>query len=293
MFSLHTATPEERTRLGALRASAWKGIFSEEQFVTRNDRLYAHPYGRDHITTYTLKDDRSYLCASMDILDIDLMAAGETLPGYLVASVITAPQDRKKGYASRLLNLFLDKFPQKPGVLYSDIGPPFYERMGFRAKLMRSREVEAAPGELGAPLAFEVGAERLRAERKKVARRGGAVVLPSPLWLDWHLERYRYFAEISQRSFPPHAFYQTSHGGHLLFAAPHFPASRLEVLWITQGCGDCQSVAKALASSHGLASVLWWDEALEAAAGKTECPMIRLPGTQNSQFVDPQLCDWW
>ena len=304
MLSLDIASPIERERLGALRAEAWGGALTEAQFLERNRRLYQHDYGKNKITTYVLRNDAGAICASMDVLQVPLLyKSGEgvlALEGGLIASVITAPRDRRKGYASQLLTQFRDQNPNWSGVLYSDIGPPFYERFGFRATLVRVREEPAIVGRsLVSALAYDEGVSCLaRAKRESLQRAAGpaATLFTDALWLDWHIERYRYFAELSQRVFPAATFYEVSHPEqtHFLFALPNHPYGRLEVLWIAQGCRECEAAVKTLSGSLGLKKTVWWSEDLSSGSGKTECPMMRLaPSFSEPRFVAPQLCDWW
>src|SRR5688572_2936965 len=104
-LQLHQGTREDREVLARIRAAAWKGALTETQFLERNTRLYDHEFGKKRIQTLVLKKDTGYICASMDVLSVTLlrnMGTDEPVerPGILVASVITAPQDRKSGFAT-------------------------------------------------------------------------------------------------------------------------------------------------------------------------------------------------
>lgn len=300
------ASENERQALWPLRAAAFMGPLSEAQYLGRNRRLFSHRFGRERVQTFVLRNDVARICASMDILQISLLArVGEAgpveLPGILLASVLTAPEDRKNGYATTLISKFFDKAQTASGVLYSDIGPPFYERFGFRATPVRAREIAAVPG-AGPPvipLPFERGVKDLQAIRLSAMAQApapSATVLPDAVFLDWHTERFRYFAECAGRSFSASPFWSVAHGEvpHLVLAAPNFITDRLEALWVQPGCEQCQAALSGIAASFGLRAVFFWDKSLVSASGKTECPMVRLAEVSGPVlFEDPQYCDSW
>jgi predicted acetyltransferase len=61
--------------------------------------------------------------------------AGDLVEGFSIASVHTRPQDRGRGYAPRLIE-YVERVERERGarlsVLYSDIDPAYYARLGYR-----------------------------------------------------------------------------------------------------------------------------------------------------------------
>ena len=138
------ASLEERESRLRLRAELWRGVLSVEQYCERTRRLYEHPFGQTRIETLVLKNESAQILTSMDVLHVGLLlkrGGGEPVEerGTLIASVLTSVSERNKGHATRLLTEYFQANPHASGVLYSDIGPPFYERFGFAAWPTRCR----------------------------------------------------------------------------------------------------------------------------------------------------------
>lgn len=304
-------TAEEQERLVPLRAAEWRGVLSPSQFAERNRRIFSHPYAQGRVETFVLRDGSGNILSSMDVVPVPLMAnygnsEAVRVEGILIASVVTAAADRGKGYASRLLSEFFESRKSASGVLYSDIGPSFYERYGFHARLAKCAEVPVIKGPWGPRSPFplrEIGASAFAAwlaDRRREALVGltgsGAAVFPDPRLLDWQIERYRYFAELSGRVFPSSLFWEGEHQGvtHCLGAVPDYFALRLDIFWVAAECQPCLAAAHFLASAEGLSKLRFWTSRDGQWPGKDECPMVRLGGVRAPiDFIDPQFCDWW
>ncbi len=295
-------TPDERVAVFGDRAEAWKGTLSSEQFIERNHRLYKHPFGQKRISTYALIDEKK-ICASMDILDIELKVKRksgiESEKGCLLASVITPKEMRNQGYAKKLLSEFFDARPTLKGVGYSDIGPEYYKAYGFAPQKVYVVEGNATEKTLESSPSIELkefltGLNTCRQAELLCHSENSAFVAPDPEFLDWHLERYRYFAEITQNKLPEKNTYRLIHSNqeHLIFSVPNFAKNLLEGLRVTSGCIHCEAWLSNEAFRLGLKGYLYWDVLPPAHSYKHEWPVLRT-GHQNSFFVDPQLCDWW
>jgi hypothetical protein len=311
-FRLDVATPDEREALAPLRASQWRGVLSVSQFEERNRRLYAHPFGRNRIVTWVLRDSSGRIVSSMDELTIRMAVRGAEAParfadGVLIASVITPAEERGRGYCSQLLDAYFSTRQELSGILYSDIGPAFYRRYGFRERPVRAAEIavrppptEASPARsVARNLSLEAFCERLGDLRRQQVDRSagpGAALAPDPDWLDWQLERYRFFSELRKRRFPRTLFSEAAHpsGPHLFAAVPDFLTSRLEAFWVDPRCALCVGSLHQIAAQNGLQAIRFWTEVDTSWPGKNECPMVRVGGEAGETgFIDPQFCDWW
>lgn len=293
---------EERLAIDA-RADAWAGPLTPEQFLGRNRRLYDHPYGREAMQTYGLRDDAGRIVSSLERLEISLLLRDEKEvileeTAGLIASVVTPAAERGKGLATRLLKGFFDARSREPFVLYSDIGPRFYERFGFEAFPTSSLEVPSAPGasESAFPLsldAFTLALRRARRETVEKAKGEIAVLYPQTRFLDWQLERFRYFAELAGKAFPPTVSWKLSHAdpAHLVSVFPDFLTGKANVFWAPE-CETCLAFARDVAHRWGLPTVRYWSRHAGAEGSKPEYPMIRVPGMRPA-FLDLQFCDWW
>lgn len=296
-YKFEIASDADRKVLAGLRASQWHGYLSTPEFAKRNEVLYAHPFGR-RITTYCLRGP-SGIATSMDVLGLSIGTRVDEEPptekdGYLIASVITPSEFRGRGLATDLLQRFLEQWPGRPGILHSDIGPEFYERLDFAATLrgVHERPILSREKDSWKAISFTEGVRRLKETRWRRLRVGEGnigLVLPDEEFLDWQLARYRYFAELERKPFPADFFYEVSQS-HALFLVPNFRAQKAEILWREAECENCLAAAGAIASGWGLSTLSYWGR--PEGSPKKEYPMIRVPGTA-ADFADPQLCDWW
>jgi len=303
-MSLELLEPDSRIALAPVRAAAWAGWMTAEQFAERNVRLYAHELSATRCHAYGWRQDGD-IVSSMELYDVRLgisdgRGGWSEEPAVLIASVVTPSEKRGRGYAGAMLEEYFRRNPSQNSVLYSDIGPPFYERFGFRAFPRYS--TERAPGELvdspARPISPEKFTQRLAERRRQLVLAAGvpgAALLPDAQWLDWYVERFRYFAEIADTPFFDRLFWKLDHGGeHLLAFVPHYPLRKLEALWVDTGCDECLAFGAGLAAEWGLTAFRYWSPRRLSPKDKEECPMLRVPrlGTaavyQNVQFVD-----WW
>jgi GNAT superfamily N-acetyltransferase len=293
-----------RGQLSDVQAAEWRGWMTVEQFRKRNERLDHHQFGRRQAQTYLWRHPEGEVLCSMDTLQVMLgLSDGNGVwteePAWLIASVVTLPKFRGHGHASAMLQQFFDNDPAANSVLYSDVGPAFYERFGFRAT-PRFVAVRPAGGVLstGVQAIGEMDfCERVAERRRQLvlaSKVAGGALLPQPLFLDWELERFRYFAEIAGQRLPTELFFALP-DGHCAGFVPHFPQNAVETLWSEPDCGACYAFGAALTAKWGLAHYRYWTARRESPEQKEECPMIRVPrlGDRVAEFLDPQFCDWW
>lgn len=92
-------------------------------------------WGRDHLHRFALLSDGGELLASAKRYRYDVRLDGRD--GWMsgIGAVITPPSLRGRGYASELMQRLIEQ-EQRDGALFaalfSEIGPAFYERLGFR-----------------------------------------------------------------------------------------------------------------------------------------------------------------
>jgi GNAT superfamily N-acetyltransferase len=94
------------------------------------------PWGRDHLQRFALVDSAGRLLSSAKRYRYDLVLDGRR--GWLsgIGAVFTPAEHRGRGYASQLIEQLLEH-DRRDGALvaalFSEIGPGYYERFGFRA----------------------------------------------------------------------------------------------------------------------------------------------------------------
>ncbi len=289
MFDI--ATEAERFGLNRRMSEPWGKKLSDEVFLGRCDRLNKHLFGRKFITTYIWKE-KSEIVSSLDALEVDLIVNRPELKlvrGVLIANVITPVEHRKKGHATELLKSYFKEFPEIAGVLYSDIGPGFYRRFGFHESPISSLTVPAGYSDLKIErVGMEEGIKQIDQKRWRAMRdtQGPALSLqPNFLFLDWQIERYRYFAEVARHSFPSRVFYRW--GESWALAVPHFLFDQVEVFWMNELNLD---LLNAIARDLGVSKIVYWGQ----GEGKVEYPMARNNrAIESLAFLDAQLIDWW
>jgi GNAT superfamily N-acetyltransferase len=122
---LRLVQPEDMRTVLAFGFDAWKQEKTFEEYCAAKDRDVNHLRG----TRYLLEDASGQPVAALNVLRFR-----ESLFG--LASIATSPEQRGKGYASRLLRAVMElhRFAQFDTrfLLFSEVKPTIYERHGFR-----------------------------------------------------------------------------------------------------------------------------------------------------------------
>jgi hypothetical protein len=291
-----------------LRASAFHGKLTEAQYLDRNRHIYSIPFGQERIHTYALLDDAKTLLSSCELLEVDFASKrsnGITRSrGTMIAAVVTPEQFRGKGHCTFLLNEVFRMRGDEDRILFSDIDPAFYARMGFHLGKTYEWDIPAlAPRntKAGFAISIEELASLLTLHRLallEMASPSSVVLTPSAELLNWHLERYRAYHAIKKRPFPRTFAWEVKHcedEAHIFFAVPNVITSSLDCLWIARDCAQCFDFAKATANSHGLPKITVWAERAPDGALQThlEKPMLRFIDLKAPVLIDAQPCDYW
>lgn len=290
----------ERESLFPLRAEIWRGPLSTIEFANKDKRQYQHAFGKK-ITTYALKKDKEIL-ASMDILEVKLLMRkndkAEEEGAFLLCSCVVPENLRKNGYAKELIKQFLELRGKPVGILYSDIGPGYYEQFGFslRKVFLVDGKAKKSSSHTITTISESEFIKKLYTIREKELLghpEGAACLAPSEEFFSWQVDRYRYYSEIKKNTFPKATTFKVEHGNseHLLASAPNFARNRQEGLWVTSGCVLCEEVLAQLASENSLQSYAYWDLIPPIHVREKECPMVNT-GHSQSLFLDPQWIDW-
>jgi len=309
-LTLDKATLAEREALAPIRADAWAKDLSKQEFCERNRILYAHPFGKNRIETFLLKNPEKKIVSSMDVLKVKLFfREDETCKtkisnGFLIASVVTPIQHRRKGYATYLIQEFLKNQKFDIGVLYSDIGPQFYERYDFRKTMVQAREMVEPFGESSiepAILSAENWLSRLaevRKERFETTKGAQVALFPDPEFWDWQLEKYRYFSKLRGDTQLPAPFFEikTANGPSYFCVVKNCLTQTGDVLWFDYACPESLPAIGKVVRSWGLKKIQFWSPHNQGTVLHEENPMAWFRGATklvSEGFYDPQLCDWW
>lgn len=122
---LRLVQPEDLRTVLAFGFEAWKRDRTFDQYCADQDRDPNHLRG----TRYLLEDTSGRPVSALNVLRFRANLIG-------LASVATDPAHRRHGHASLLVRAVMElhRFaqPDLRFVLFSEIGPAFYERQGFR-----------------------------------------------------------------------------------------------------------------------------------------------------------------
>jgi GNAT superfamily N-acetyltransferase len=245
-----------------------------DQWLERESGLRAHPWARDHMTTWLWVADgpgagetpagdgpgEGEILASCESFETPSWLHGEEGRSFAIASVLTAPALRGKGYATALMTALVARLRPGPRAhavtLYSDVGAALYARSGYVATPAIDWVIAPAPGDPSSvvdallpdlvPPSYPTDVFHLR---------------PTVSQLDWHAERERLYSRFF--GLPPLSCRGARAGGGLAL----WVASRKtdELLLLSLGGSPAEitallEAARRVAHGASLARVVVWED---------------------------------
>lgn len=278
------------------RAVQWHDAMTPAQYVERNNRLFSHPYSTK-IDTWVGRDSSGKILTSLDLLRIELATSKSQLPSFVVASVYTPPEHRRKNYASSLVNSILSS-SNRPAVLYSDLRPSYYEKLGFvdaPVSQIEERVHLASKPVSGEPVDSARFLAALNKRKSEILEAGQTTLQITRLYnaedLDWNIERYRFFSQLQNTRLPEELYWLGVHNSqsHPLLLVPDYLASRVDALVLNSSCKECIGFLMNQAKYYGLPRVRYWKP---NPLGEKH-PMVRFPENPTIKWIDHQLLDYW
>lgn len=139
----HLATPAEREAAYRNVSDVWSMGLSPEEHLRRRLTSPKHQSARWYVGCLD-----GQVVTSLGAYPLELRIHGHVLPSVAIGSVHTLPAFRGRGLAPRLLDwvhAFLQARGTRATLLYSDIEPEFYARLGYRRCPCYVGWVEASP----------------------------------------------------------------------------------------------------------------------------------------------------
>jgi predicted N-acetyltransferase YhbS len=141
----------------------WNEGLTREAYSRWNAAQLRTRWGRTHLQRFALVDERGELLATAKRYRFDARLDGRAVRMCGIGAVFTPMPRRGRGHATALIDQLLDG-ERREGVelvaLFSEIGPTFYERVGFRAVALDEVVVNVARKD-GAPATLvRAGEER-------------------------------------------------------------------------------------------------------------------------------------
>jgi RimJ/RimL family protein N-acetyltransferase len=254
-----------------LTCEAWGAGLSPEGFAEREARLRAQAWARRTMSTWLLVDEASgAVLSSCEIFRMPSSLESEHLQihgsSYGIASVFTEVALRGRGYATQMLSLLCAQLKQGDAsiqscVLYSDVGAPIYERIGFQARPAMDRIFLPEEGDPASGVEL-LGEDELRDALSLVPLPARGFLI-RPVWeqIDWHLERERVYARLLGGVRP---FAQGARiGNAVVFWASYYKSGELFILLAhadrEEDLRGLLRAARRMARVCGLSRVVVWD----------------------------------
>jgi len=248
----------------------WGGPLTLEQYRDYWFSLFVTPWGASNLRYMALTEEEDGpLLSSLKLYRFTGRLLGQPVVIAGIGAVYTPEAQRTFGSASLLVSEVLDYMQKKKaaiGLLHTEIGLPFYERLGFVPLPAReTRGTLAAPGRSGAPAGIEIRDAAL-SDAKALAVYQAVVNEGFPLVIDrdaayWEflLYRRRRWWELAPPS-PARALSLVARRGSEIVATGFAIVSPEEVR--LQECACLPGSEKAL----GAILDRIWTEGLEAGA---------------------------
>ncbi|KAF4998370.1 hypothetical protein FGRMN_3250 [Fusarium graminum] len=248
-------TDTERERVWKGTHPHWGAALTMEDYIAReHDNLEAALARDGGVTSWILTDgsmkpnDRPILSSCETYKKRALVSSkeGSVRDGtaFGVASVFTFPECRGKGYASKMMSLLADELRGRQqknegdadfSVLWSDVGPKFYNAVGwkpFESTWLEFpvAETEHTVEEFVKPITLDDisdlaarDEELLRKRVSSLSSQVRAVVVPDATTLQWHIHRGDFMCK--------HLFSRTPTVHGAVYTPPDAPNSRIWAIW--------------------------------------------------------------
>jgi hypothetical protein len=258
LILLRRATDEEKRARDRLAHEAWGQKLSVDEFVAREERLRAHVWARENMSTWLLLDGERIL-SSCETFDLVSFLDGRRGRSFGVASVYTEPSLRRRRHAAKMMEALVGQVSEcQAGILFSDVGD-YYAQLGWRMVPAWERVLPPSLRQSSAERLDAVEIDRLW--ETVAIPRARFIVWPSAAQLDWHRERERIYAERFGRAPLSHAGARTR-GGLVAWAAD-FKNDKLVILHLQADHGDdllaLTAAAQRQAAEAQLRQVVAWD----------------------------------
>lgn len=135
-YQLVLASPLQKVARDYLTYEAWGNRLTLPQYLVREKELRNQKWSTYAQKTWILENQNHDGLASCETYEILSRFSGSILSSLAIASVFTAPEFRKKGYASLLIKLLVEKYSKLKDqyhslVLFSEVGESIYGSIGF------------------------------------------------------------------------------------------------------------------------------------------------------------------
>jgi predicted N-acetyltransferase YhbS len=140
----------------------WSDGLTREAYAKYNAAQMRTPWGARHLRRFALIDDDGEVRSSAKRYDLSVRLDGELVQAVGIGAVFTPERQRGHGYARVIVDR-LTRAAADDGaaiaLLFSEIDPDYYVRMGFVPVQRRELTIRPRPGKAGAPAVLVRAAE--------------------------------------------------------------------------------------------------------------------------------------
>ena len=226
----------------------WHDGLTRERYGLYNHGQMQTPWGARALARLALVD-RGQLLASAKRYDLALQVDGHTVPTLGIGAVFTPADQRRQGHAARLIETLCAEAKAagaRLALLFSEIGPRYYERLGFRAVPIREVEVTVRHRPGAPAMLVRAGDEKDLANAAEMHVRRAAqyrlALRYDADWLHYSLTKKRLLAALGPSATRQIEFFVAEEGTQavawvLLHVTGRDRAGYVES-WSLEGCGD-------------------------------------------------------
>lgn len=255
---LVVADADEKRARDRVTFAAWGDLLTPDQYLTREERLCAHPWARETMTWWLWRDDDGRVLSSCETYKMCSAVDGVRGETWAVASVYTEPELRRRGHARAMMDALVARARAEgaqASTLFSDVDPAVYAASGYVARTAEDLVFPPAPGNPARTIdGFVDQIDELEPYVDDFS------IWPTPAQLDWHLERARTYAALLGRA--PLPTIGARAGDGVAYWTPDVKHESLIILWLDAGrayeAEALVQAARAIASAARLREVRLW-----------------------------------
>jgi GNAT superfamily N-acetyltransferase len=266
-MQIREATDDDITTVLGLTHALWGGDAPLAAYVSRTKALFGSSAGRELAAFIVGVDDAGRILTACKRYRLAMRQESRILPTVGFGAVFTAPEHRRAGHAAAMLKGVMAQEAARGArlaLLFTDIGPDYYERLGFREVACDRATAEAMPG----PAPFEGLGDRSSDSLLAFSTPAdpGLALVPSPAYWRYKLQRNRPELLVYAPGGTPKGFLalHASPQGLFVEEAGYAPNVDATEFW---------RAVRSLAHGRGLPAVAGWLPRSTAPAGFTFAPL--------------------
>jgi GNAT superfamily N-acetyltransferase len=226
----------------------WNDGLTRARYGQYNRAQFATAWGARALRRVGLVEDGSVVASAKRYL-LHARVDGRRVAVLGIGAVFTAPERRGRGYAQRLMAALMQQGQDEGcalALLFSEIGAPFYERLGFSVVPVCEADLEVAPSR-GAPAMLVRSGEAqdlpfVAEIQSSLARAARLSLEYDAAWLQYSLAKKRMLAAHGPPGRREVEFFVAEEGGRavawLLLQVTGRRHTGYHEAWTVEGCGD-------------------------------------------------------